>query len=407
MSWIRRWSTFFRKKFVYVLLLVVSFVFAMFQGGFVSWFLFYSFLPFAIYTFLLQFHSMKNIEVRRSFKRDEYSYGDMIEVEITVIRKSAFPLVYLIVEDQVPERFLTQFNLNHKFIFFPLWKQEFQFSYTIPSAIRGEHDFNNVILKTGDILGFYTKETRISCFNRLLVFPHYERITYKQLEAVYEEGQNSSPVRNYNEAAIVSGIREYSPGDRMSWIHWKATARKNEIMTKEFEERKSQDVVLILNQDFSPVFEEMVSVTASLAHAILQKGVGVAYVGTNDWKAGLHVGRGEQHKKRILYSLAKVNNHYERSLLSFFEYSQMFLLANASCLIVTSSVNKELISALVEMKGNVSIHLIILLEKQDMNHELEKNIHFAQRSGIVCRRLFLDRWKYAFEEGIADADITI
>ena len=60
---------------------------------------------------------MKNVEVRRSFKRDEYSYGDMIEVEITVIRKNAFPLVYLIVEDQVPERFLSQFNLNHKFIF--------------------------------------------------------------------------------------------------------------------------------------------------------------------------------------------------------------------------------------------------------------------------------------------------
>ena len=126
MSWIRRWSTFFRKKIVYILLLVVSFVFAMFQGGFVSWFLFYSFLPIAIYTFFLQIHSMKNVEVRRNFKRDEYSYGDMIEVEITVIRKSAFPLVYLIVEDQVPELFLSQFNLNHKLLFFPLWKKEFK-----------------------------------------------------------------------------------------------------------------------------------------------------------------------------------------------------------------------------------------------------------------------------------------
>ncbi|MDQ7863681.1 DUF58 domain-containing protein [Peribacillus frigoritolerans] len=47
-----------------------------------------------------------------------------------------------------------------------------------------------------------------------------------------------STKKTQREHSVVSGVREYQPGDQLSWINWKATARTSEIMTKEFEVQK-------------------------------------------------------------------------------------------------------------------------------------------------------------------------
>ena len=51
----------FTKGIYPFILLIATFVFAMFQGGFVSWFLFYTFLPFALYSFVLFFYPLTSI----------------------------------------------------------------------------------------------------------------------------------------------------------------------------------------------------------------------------------------------------------------------------------------------------------------------------------------------------------
>ncbi len=40
----------------------------MFQGGFVSWFIFYSFIPFALYSILLSFYPLSEMKVSRTIK---------------------------------------------------------------------------------------------------------------------------------------------------------------------------------------------------------------------------------------------------------------------------------------------------------------------------------------------------
>lgn len=50
-------------------------------------------------------------------------------------------------------------------------------------------------------------------------------------------GNNSSQIRE---------IEEYKPGDRLQKIHWKATAKKDELMVKEYEGTLSDQVTLIV-----------------------------------------------------------------------------------------------------------------------------------------------------------------
>ena len=144
--------------------LVGTFVFAMFQGGFVSWFLFHSFLPFILVPILLRFSSFKRLTVNRRVKHKEYLFGERIEVEITVKREGFMPLLYIMIEDQAPERLKVQLDNQHKCIRFPFWRKEITYSYCIPALCsipwygsgRSNRTGTGIICRT--VTGYYKGE---------------------------------------------------------------------------------------------------------------------------------------------------------------------------------------------------------------------------------------------------------
>ena len=91
------------KLFILFLLFASTFCYAMFQGGFVSWFLFYSFLPFALYAFLFAFYPLKNLTAERRLSQGQYKAGDQLEAFVVLKRKWPFPIMFMIVEDCLPD----------------------------------------------------------------------------------------------------------------------------------------------------------------------------------------------------------------------------------------------------------------------------------------------------------------
>jgi len=88
-----RFKPFFGLIFLF-LLLVLTYSFAMFQGGFVSWFLFFSFLPFAIYSIALLIYPLNDFQIKRVFSPLQLTAGDQVTVKISLNRKFPFPLLF-------------------------------------------------------------------------------------------------------------------------------------------------------------------------------------------------------------------------------------------------------------------------------------------------------------------------
>ena len=44
-----------------------------------------------------------------------------------------------------------------------------------------------------------------------------------------------------------AGVREYSPGDPLSRVHWPTTVRRDKLMVKEFDEDSQSSVWLLLD----------------------------------------------------------------------------------------------------------------------------------------------------------------
>src|SRR5690625_4873487 len=86
-------------------LFIILFSYAMFQGGFVSWFLFYMMMPFLIYYLLFIIYPMTDWRVKRILPQKSTRSGQAIRIELEVTRKIPFPVSYLVVEEFLPESF--------------------------------------------------------------------------------------------------------------------------------------------------------------------------------------------------------------------------------------------------------------------------------------------------------------
>lgn len=379
-------------KFATLLLLSVStFSYAMFQGGFVSWFLFDSFIVFALYALALMLYPLNEFELERSLPKQDFTAGETLTVKLTIRRKSRFPLAYLIIEDHLASTMNTLEKRQAKRMIFPWFKREYSFQYQIDKLPRGEHHFDSYLLKTGDLLGLVEKEKNFSSENRIVVYPAYSEFFYRPLENAFDQGSAVSRQRVQRDTSMAVGVRDYQPGDRFSWINWKASAKRNEMMTKEFEQRQSTDVYLVMDCATDPHFEATVSFTASLVASILKKGAQTGFLTVSKERVAFPIRGGELQLQSLLYHLAKIQQHPVPSLDQILQGERQFQQQALSLMLITAQLTRPLIeksSLLNRQAGAVTIFLV----KEEGERPTQEEIALKSLGDVRrVRVLFIDK----------------
>jgi len=79
------------------------------------------------------------------------------------------------------------------------------------------------------------------------------------------------PRRHPSAQTDFHGMRSFQPGDSPRWIHWRTSARRGELMVKEFEETPSDNLILIVDPYIAPNasgddrnLEEVLSLAATI-----------------------------------------------------------------------------------------------------------------------------------------------
>jgi uncharacterized protein (DUF58 family) len=350
-------------KFVVLLFLIVlTFSYAMFQGGFVSWFLFYSFIPFAVYCVGLSLYSLNELEITREIPKTDYNAGEPLKVTVNVKRNSIFPIFYLLIEDKLTDTLTrTHQKKKAKTLVLPGFKKEFSYEYMIESLPRGEHIFDSFIVRTGDPLGLVEKEKVHFMESKVIAYPAFTELVYRPFETHFDQGMTASRERVQRDTTLAIGVRDYQPGDRFSWINWKASAKRNEIMTKEFEQRQSHDVFVVMDCSPDKRFEGVVSFTASLLRAVLKKGAQTGLLTISQERASFPIRGGEDQLHQLFYHLARIEAKSPSSFEKVLETEGMFVQQTVSFLLVTSQLTRPLIEKagfLGQRKGKITLFLI-------------------------------------------------
>ena len=211
-------------------------------------------------------YCLTEVTYRRQFGVERLFFGEKTDLRLEVTNAKPLPLAWLRCEDDIPialkltpdER--ARHYLPTRRVLVNLFSlglyQRVICRYTVTGTQRGAWRFGPVQLVCGDIFGFRSQHKEIPETNLLLVYPRLYTLPELGLDARHPFGDYQSLNRLIDDPLRVSGVREYLPGDNIRHIHWKATARRQELQTKLFEPSASRPLAIFINiRTFNHRFE--------------------------------------------------------------------------------------------------------------------------------------------------------
>lgn len=372
-------------RFLFILLIVGSaFSFAMFQGGIVSWTIFYAILPFALYSFLLFFYPLSNMTVKRQMDTTFLQVGDSLKVKIILKRRIPFPLVYTVIHDDwIGDGLWKSVQTRQKLFVFG-WKRKLTWVYELEQLTRGEHRAEKIQVEVFDFFGWIRKRKVFSVVNRLLIYPKIETIDYVPLKVPSRGKLVAAPFNFLKDRSLVTGVREYGEGDRMSQIHWKSFARTDTLMTKEFEDEGSGNLYVVMDHRLSVVFEAQVSFAASLLRELQKASLQVQFVTFDRTKVFKSIQSDEQFTALFTY-LAKIQPVKDKEMKTFSALEET-LSKSGTTAIITHRIDSDLLQLLSKSTGPNPIVCFVVIEGESLiTHEIRRELKIARAQGITVK----------------------
>ena len=388
-------------RFLFVLgVLALTFVFAMFQGGKVSWTIFYSLLPFVMYSTLLFFYPLSEITVKRSIRTMNSQNTGKFLVSLSVKRKSRFPLLYTVVTEKWAEDDMALLaGEPFKRLFLFGFRNEIEWQYEIEQMPRGEHVLEGVVVEVSDFFGWLRKKRLMDARDTILVFPKMIDLHYVPFDTQYDRGTLASLLNIVKDTTMVTGVRGYQPGDRVTWIHWKSFARTQTLMTKEFEDRRTQELLLLLDGRVSATFEEQVELTASIMKEASSHQAELALMTTGLETVLFPVIQSEEQLHQALVHLAKIQPSEAADTVSVADFGTEFQHGGGTVLITAQPDWPFMQSVLRIAKNARSVICFVVMKGNDsISIEAENAIRMARSEGVSVHVLGREQFREAFKE---------
>ncbi|GAB4325277.1 MAG: DUF58 domain-containing protein [Candidatus Sumerlaeia bacterium] len=182
-------------------------------------------------------------------------------------------------------------------------------SYPCLLERRGVYYFRHVRISSRFPFGFFERSAYLNLPEHLLVYPQSIDLSHRVKIAPELVGERESARKG--QGSSLYGLRAYTTSDSARAIHWKVSARADELMVREFESEHRRRFILILNNHpsgpDSPAlrerFEKAVILCASLARLLIGRGFQVQLITAS---GRVPPDSGRAHLDRILRALAIV-----------------------------------------------------------------------------------------------------
>lgn len=225
----------------------------------------------------------------RELSEDVVRIGEHVKVMVKLTNKAAWPILWLYAEETLPAK-MPKEGTTRRLLFLPPGRS-FHLHYRITPVKRGCHQIGPLVIETGDIFGLFRKSRIEPHRAYVTALPDYTVIDEVRLGERRKLGSLAARRSIFEDTTSIRGLREYRRGDPMKRIHWKASARLDELYTRIHDPITEAGAVIVLDfhqatwdtakrfvpNEIKPPHEHGVEVAATIAR----------YLHDGGWKVGL------------------------------------------------------------------------------------------------------------------------
>jgi uncharacterized protein (DUF58 family) len=239
--------------------------------------------------------------------RQQAAVGDVLQLTYSIRNRSRLPKPWLEVHSPstlplpIPGRVVALAPMSAR-----TWAAR------VPLTERGQFRIDPMVVRTGDPIGLFESAASVGGGTSLLVFPRVQLLPGWQVPPSPLEGSTSRAQRGPHATPLVTGVRPYTTGDAFNRIHWRSSARHQDLQVKEFDVEQTADVRIICDLERgrhaghgpTATVETVVSAAAAIAAHALDQGRNVSLELVGFRRVVVPPDRGDRQRQKILALLA-------------------------------------------------------------------------------------------------------
>jgi len=347
--------------------------------------------------------ALKAVRFKRHFSRRAF-LGDEVTLQLELWNSGWLPVVWLRVQDNLPQELVESTGFRWAVSLGPQARQ--QFEYQLRARRRGYYRIGPLRLRSGDILGLLPNEQDLEgAPDHLTVYPKIVPLTRLALPSHSPLGtlRHTQPI--FEDPSRVAGKRDYTFGDSLRRIDWKATAAAGRLQVKQFEPSIALETAICLNLNAAEysfrtridATELAIVIAASLANWIAgqRQSVGLITNGVDPLSAEgqaqvLPPRKGRAHLIHILEVLARIGMGETYPLVERLQKESVHLAWGVTLIVITGQVDEALLTALVQAR-RAGLKAIIVLAGRESAMEAASYTRRAQHLGFPVHHIHTER----------------
>lgn len=237
-----------RNRILYVMTALAFLAFSMIYQSRIASVLLIASLCYPVLAALAAFIASRTVQVGFVENRSVHSKGEEFELWIYVRGRSPIPYAPVELQCNLPDRDSGLFSRKRIYAAVPPFGR-CRVSVTSMHRYRGSYIAEINRLSVFDPLRLIRISRRISGEATLVFLPRRIDLGELASEAHSENSANPAPLLK-GEREEFSHVRDYRPGDIMQLVHWKLTAKQDELMIKQYDEETERKTYILCDYSF-------------------------------------------------------------------------------------------------------------------------------------------------------------
>lgn len=335
-----------RKNIVFMLFIILL-ISVLFIGGKMFYFLFYayifSFLIPLIHTFIIY----KNITGSVNIPSKSIYVGDKLVISYTVRNLSKFTIPYIEIENNISKE-LTGEEIP-KIVTTLNSRDYFTYNEELILKRRGYYPLGEIHVIIKDIFGFFTIKKKVTSKTSLLVYPIPTELNSFKITSIEQIGDMIIDNKAFEDKSRISSLREFREGDSVKAIHWKLSAKLDELIIKEFDNSADTNVIVFVDnyyelykKDLNRRLEDkIVDISISVINYYLEHNIPVTFQAQDGEKTIEINGSKKSDLKPFLEALAKFESNGTFNFETFMKKRMNIIRKGSTVVIITPNLDKS------------------------------------------------------------------